>query len=492
MNRKHWMKKLVLAMAAAAIPAAVCTSAMAQLPIPTDAKAACPLTKEDLSGWYLSGAIAPNGFVKPADSLNFAIDPKNPHCSFYRWSAQMFLWLTSPTSGTGGRVFDSSVFLDVGQQNGKRVMIPHTPGTVKNFAVRSSQVGPRGKLIAVADDGSITEIETGQAGGNGTLMAQNGSLVYYSVQVNNVYADFFTGSSQGAFNPPIDQFPTTPTDLKQIIAFASSNGRNLPAANALTMEIKSSWVEASSVDADDYVTMTATIPTYDFTQAPNPNWPQVGTKTTTLAMVGMHVVGSVNGHPEMVWATVEHLNNAPNDTYSYTAQDGSTKTVPFSTANPSGKDWLFCAKDAVAPFNVETLVTDSGKIALPTPDPNRPPVVGKPPVPSNTIRSFAWGASSDTGVDDLTEVISLNNSLQQLLPDGDVRKNYALIGAVWTGGGIPGVDNQGADSLGSTQLANATMETYFQKSTMNCFSCHQGGQLKGLSHIWGSLTPLSK
>lgn len=489
MNRKHWMKKLVLAMAAAAIPAAVCTSAMAQLPIPKDADAACHLTKENLSSWYVNGVIEPDGVVKPADSVNFSLGTP-PECSFYQWSAQMFLWLTSPTSGTGGRVFNSPVFYDVGFQDGKGIMIPHSAGTLKNFAVRSSQVGPRGKLIAVADDGSITEIETGQAGGNGTLMAQNGSLVYYSVQVNNVYADFFTGSSQGAFNPPINQFPTTADQLKQIVNFADSNGRSLPAANALTMEIKSSWVEASSVDVDDYVTMTATIPTYDFSKAPNPDWRPTGTKTTKLAMVGLHIVGSVQGHPEMVWATVEHLNNAPNDTYIYNAQDGTKKTVPFSPANPSGKDWLFCSKNAKSPGNVKTLSTaNDGSGAI------KPEVDGNSPVPSDTIRSFAWGAwgaSSDSGLDNVTQVVSLNNSLQQLLPDGDVRKNYALIGAVWTKGGIPGVDQSGADPIGSTQLSNATMETYHQVGSFNCFTCHSGGALKGLSHIWGSLTPLSK
>lgn len=485
MNRNRWTKSLLCAMAAS-ISAAWCPKAMAQLPIPTDAQAACPLTKEDLSAWYQSGTITLDGLVKPADSLNFSLGT-NHHCSFYQWSAQMFLWLTSPTSGTGGRVFDSPVFYDVGFQNDKGIMIPHSSGKVKNLAVRSSQAGPRGKLIQVADDGSISEIGTGQALGNGTLMAQNGSLVYYSVQVNNVYADFFTGTSQNAFNPAINQFPTSPDQLKQIMIFAKSNGRDLPAANALTMEIKSSWVEASSVNTGDYVTMTATIPTYDFTQAPNPSWLPTGTKTTQLALVGMHIVGSVKGHPEMVWATVEHLNNAPNGAYNYTAQDGSTKTVAFSSVNPSGKGWLFCANDAELPGNVENLTTDPKTQEI------VPSSGSQSPVRSNTIRSFAWGgAPTDLGQADITQVVSLNSSLQQLLPDGDVRKNYALIGAVWTNGGIPGVDQSGADPIGSTQLSNATMETYHQVGCFNCFTCHSGGALKGLSHIWSSLTPLSK
>ncbi|MDT7543037.1 MAG: hypothetical protein QOE33_2941 [Acidobacteriota bacterium] len=64
-----------------------------------------------------------------------------------------------------------------------------------------------------------------------------------------------------------------------------------------------------------YVTMTATIPTYN---KANPNlWTPTGQKTVQLALVGMHVVGSTVGHPEMIWATFEHFGNTPNAAYSY-------------------------------------------------------------------------------------------------------------------------------------------------------------------------------
>ena len=63
--------------------------------LPTDAGSSCAtsLTPVEFNGWFESGAVSLNGAVKPASSVQF---PDVPNCSFYKWSEQMFLWLTSP------------------------------------------------------------------------------------------------------------------------------------------------------------------------------------------------------------------------------------------------------------------------------------------------------------------------------------------------------------------------------------------------------------
>ena len=66
------------------------------------------------------------------------------------------------------------------------------------------------------------------------------------------------------------------------------------------------------------------------------------------------------------------------------------------------------------------------------------------------------------------------------LAAGDVRANYFLLGATWTNGAIPGA--AGAVVKGSLTLSNTTMETFIQ--SRNCFLCHRGGALQGLSHIY--------
>jgi len=61
-----------------------------------------------------SGAVSLNGAVKPANSVLF---PDTPNCSFYKWSEQMFLWLTSPAppkyGSSGGLVMNTPAFFDV-------------------------------------------------------------------------------------------------------------------------------------------------------------------------------------------------------------------------------------------------------------------------------------------------------------------------------------------------------------------------------------------
>src|SRR2546429_7097703 len=98
--------------------------------IPSDAATTCTVGPTDFAHWFESGTPSLNGVVKPADSLNFV---DQPNCSFYRWSEQMFLWITSPAPptycGGGSRVFDSSAFFDVSPPDpntGQRTFIPHT------------------------------------------------------------------------------------------------------------------------------------------------------------------------------------------------------------------------------------------------------------------------------------------------------------------------------------------------------------------------------
>lgn len=483
--------------------------ANAQNPLPPDPETKCTLTPAQFASWFASGKVTPNGIVKPADSLNFKA---NSLCSFYQWSTQMFLWLNSPAYGTGGRVFDSPVFYDVEAVGKNFVLVPNTVGRIRTLGVRSAQVGSNGKQLAVNAAGVVSDVETGQAGGSGTLLSQNGSLVYYSIHVNDVFAYMVTGIKSTPPQINLTGFPTTAADLKQITDYASQQ-LHKPVFDpmALAMELKISWVDAATVpNLQDYITMNALVPTYDFSVPPvNGVWPTGPVQPKLLAMVGMHVVGSVAGHPEMIWATFEHVNNAPNGAYSYRNAAGTVVNVPL---NPQGK-WLF-SNGTANPFNVENLKTVTSPVA----GIQQVNSSGAKPVASNTIRSFPWGgAQGNAGVENNTEIISLNNAVIGMLGN-DVRKNYVHVGSVWTGGQIPPTGASGgaapvpipgpAQSIGSVLLSNATMETYHQvivnpptyapATGFNCFSCHNTGtstassaNLSQLSHIWSTLQPLN-
>jgi hypothetical protein len=569
------------------------TPALAQT-IPTDAQTTCTVPGSTFLGWFqpasvVGGHVVVDGIANPANSVTF---PNSPNCSFYQWSMQMFLWLTSPAPseyGGGARVFDSPVFYDVSPPDamGTRTFIPHTPGLIRFLGVREAQLGPdrlpvvvdktgrmfeveapqvapsgkpiilnragnavevesatiengkavfrdkAGKTIAgakpalrpqlsivrpsqlqirnanvlqrfniggipvfVNSAGAVIDVEQGQAGGGQVLQAQNGSLIYYATMVNDVYAYFLTGAKNGGITPMPTQFPTTQAQLNQIKAFATAHSKTLPDDIALAVELKTSWIEAAGLpNIGNYITMSATVPTYDKT---NPaQWVANGQKTVQLALVGMHVVGSTAGHPEMIWATFEHFGATPNGTYTYNATTGTNpKTVTQSTAGT----WLFSATNSTGPFNVAHMRLSGTSIV---------PIGTNSISPSDTLRIKPWGGASNASPNPLdatvaasnTEIISINHSVSTQMPTGDVRDNYYMTGATWTIGGAapsgnfgnPG--NPGGNAVGTSQLNNTTMETYQQGNPplntpgSNCFFCHSSNTTN-VSHIYGGLQPL--
>jgi hypothetical protein len=137
-----------------------------QSTLPADAGSSCnsgpqALTPAEFNSWFVSGAVSLNGVVKPANSVTF---PDIPNCSFYKWSEQMFLWLTSPApksyGGGGGLVMNSPVFFDVSLPNasGEREFLPHVPGRIRAFNLRMAQKGVL-DLPVVAEKGSFRLLE---------------------------------------------------------------------------------------------------------------------------------------------------------------------------------------------------------------------------------------------------------------------------------------------------------------------------------------------
>lgn len=245
--------------------------------------------------------------------------------------------------------------------------------------------------------------------------------------------------------------------------------------------MKSAWVLAAGLpNPDSYITTTATVPTYNQSNANL--WTPTGQQTVKLALVGMHVVGSTAGHPEMAWATFEHVGNTPIATYSYNST-GGLKTV---TQNNSG-NWLLAGNGSAGPFNV-------AHMAFTGPAGTPPDSIQSEPSftisPSDTMRVEPFGVPG-TNTFENTEVISMDSHVLSMLASGDVRANYFMTGATWTAfGSNPSNTNLG---VGTNQLANAAMETYAQGS--NCFGCHQNINpsprvTTEVSHIFDGLQPL--
>src|SRR5207245_1535875 len=112
--------------------------------------------------------------------------------------------------------------------------------------------------------GNVIDVEPGQADGASVLIAQNGSLIYYAIAVNEVFAYFRTMQGDPFPLPSTLRFPTMMSELNTITEFAANHGRTFVDPVALAIEVKTSWIEATGVpNPDDYITIMANIPTYD-------------------------------------------------------------------------------------------------------------------------------------------------------------------------------------------------------------------------------------
>ena len=324
------------------------------------------------------------------------------------------------------------------------------------------------------------------------MSRSNNSLVYYNIMVNDVYVAFskMVTDIHPTFFSSNSLFPTTDVELDSIKSYGSKHG--IPIVDTdnrvLAMELKTSWVEATNLtNPEDYVKTVATIPNYVPDPTSTGTWIRNGTRTTTLALVGMHVVGSVKGHPEMIWSTFEHVNNTPNaDGFDYTKNNGGTGNIATGLGNA---DFLFCESTAnlISSFNVPHIISDlnfrlTGANNF---------IVSQ----SNTIRNqpFGWGGRLPSGgnpiphnpvdilnvEDSNAQLIALNTDATNRLLTNDVRKKYFQVGATWSS---KFKNNQQA---GTIRLSNSTMETYTQAISnniisttgggLNCFSCHNAG-----------------
>jgi hypothetical protein len=294
----------------------------------------------------------------------------------------------------------------------------------------------------------------------------------------------------GTSVPANVMFPTTQGELDTITNFASAHGRTFIDPEALAFEIKTAWIETTGLANPGYITMSADTPTYDKS---NPQRSvKNGHKTATVALVGMHVVGSATGHPEMIWATFEHLGNAPDDAYSYRNSIGGTTNVPQSTAGT----WLFTPSGSAGPFATDSRQFASGADIVAT---NAATPIG----PDTIIRHKAWGAASDVSPNPLknpaasnSEIISVNNSVRGVLTAGDVRKNYIMTGSTWLIAGSFPFSSFNTTQVGTSKMSNMSMETFTQGSspaaagTLNCFDCHPPGKTNAVSHVFSDLKPL--
>jgi len=362
------------------------------------------------------------------------------NCQFYQFSWQWFLSLAQPSStSSGDRVFETLNVFQPGENN----QCSGPKATGKAAAAKALFVRLRKPTLATIQP--VTPGELNQATGQ-PLYDQNGNIVFYNVFYN-------------------------PTECQATSAGYKPN----------TVEIKISWRK-----------LTAPDPTY-YTMEANVN----GTPML-LGLVGFHLVINTALHPEFVWATWEHVANDPDCI--------NPEPAPASGWSFISKTCSACSASCGTSCNLLKCAPASCKVNATPPKIKNPPLTG----PANQVcRAFNDGTDPGpmtNGNNNDTNRFNIDTLNQQIpmgylaaLPDGNPMKiwqNYRMVGGLWTNGGVPSTGTN--VQRGSLELANTTMETFFQQSPNNCFTCHRyvapppatNNPLK-VSHIICALLPTS-
>jgi hypothetical protein len=392
-------------------------------------------------------------------------------CPFYRGAWQNFLLAMAPDPTSGEPAIKGMATIDDVFQSAT----PHAPR------------GTSGRAW-------LGDIK--QAGGRQILIDQNGHTIYYGIHVNPAFADFVAANGL-----------TTVDGLKN-----ADPQLFFPAG---VVELKSAWQEVDGDDATlgDYVNTKAWVPTLSQQNGQileDKDHP----REITARLLALHVVFTLPGHPEFIWATFEHSTGAPD----LTAADGKRNVAPLdprdqnpSLTDPNNKmDMTVVSNMDYLLYHAGTTL-QQGNTAVEEKDLTLDPATQKFGQTTSVYRMFPGSKSNTTHPDDA--ITSLNFNVETLfamkagdLDPADKRGHYRLVGAVWmdkpryfavnmaiandlssplidAAGGQQAfetaIQNDGSDSpfsilAGEDRLSSTAMESFTQApvSFPNCFSCH--------------------
>ena len=351
------------------------------------------------------------------------------NCIFHQWSWQKFLWLTVPDTNK-------------------------TPLFLRDASIM--QVDPYMNAVTVASGTSLTlsSSEYKQAGSSGILQSNpnfnNGSsaTVYYAIfmneTMNTAAKNYGTEIANGTLKP----------DNSEVFPVGS-------------FELKTSWIPTSAIPQSD-------IGNYYTTNA------SVDGTTTEVALLGMHVVGVVENHPEFIWATFEHNSLAPAFDWTKGTASADTEKLLFQTGTVSNLDGITWAGSSPKVKSEAYTLFEYGVPRVEGSDPD-----------TNFMETSQSEPENYNNIDYINKCVADNLS--------DVWNNYAYTGSIWINtdgltsaqqialikkeGYSLGSATPNSVARGSLNSANISMETYTQtfesslseieaSNLTNCLSCH--------------------
>ncbi len=288
-----------------------------------------------------------------------------------------------------------------------------------------------------------------QAGTMGILVAQNNRGVYYSQHVspqmyNQIIADNWNNAAGIAGEDPSATFDVGNIEYKAAWAIVD-DGFTVP--NAYVTKALIPELSIQVVDG---------VPTFGV--GANPNYTEA-----QVALVGLHVVGWVNGHTEAVWASFSPIGIAPVVKHGTKPDEPvSTTSTPFYTANTTLAD----CNQTNAPVQSLDVTTQQFSIA------------------TQVCQNYQSGTVKGLSPDNVKHIAEVNASAKAQIPSDNVAGGYFEIGAVWSSSDKPGVSKLNStfqtELFGSNVLSNPVIETFTQteQAQHNCFSCHNSLQFQ--------------
>jgi hypothetical protein len=434
-------------------------------------------------------------------------------CQFYRPAWQRFLVATQPIGGVPAFLRYPSF---------SQIFKEASGGTNRSSSEqqRTLELFPRNMQRPNHSTPSQQELlDKNQAGLNGVqggyLIDQHGRFVFYQIHVNPAFLQFLknqhldTEAGIRAIN--IDANPPSKEGTAlQELTFLGSDDDIHAGVNTNIVEYKSAWmIVDAKTPPENYFVVSARAPHFVvkggvLTQEKVNGVPR--TDPVKVALLALHVVFTLPGHPEMIWSTFEHV---------HATRDGQMErdNAPAAPDNPS---FLVNTPDKeISPYNfplykahtLRSKANNSRPLSdiVQFWDENSQSFTKGETIQTSVFRPFPGSktdgspANPDHGED--SEVAQINDHAttmfkearaKRLISAADERQNYRLVGAIWldqpASGPTPSFvrkkrfaidENQSTDDVvqtiaGEGRLGSTAMESFteFDGGAPNCFSCH--------------------
>lgn len=387
---------------------------------PTASAASPPAANEDCP---ISAEWFPN---TPPVRMFLPAPHPDTECPFYRGAYQNYLVAMQP-GANGVPAIASYATID-------DAFVSATPHAPRNTAGRAW-------LGAVR-----------QAGYRSVLVDQDGHTLYYGIHMNQAFVDFIRANNlqtvngilnvnpQLSFPPGLVEFKTAWKDIDP----ADFPGGKVPPPGGYP---------GDPGDYSNYITTTAWVPhlSKDPTTGiivEDPNHPRL----IRVALVAIHSVFTLPGHPEFVWGSIQHVNLGAVDQTSSTVQGITIYGAPDSQPDPTATPVITTSDGGPGDPNnlhVSTVLSQNDfllyKGGTPENLANQPYTAQQlnfdeasqsfTGQQNSIYRMFPGSKSQQVGPD--TAVLSLNANLTALARQQrtsgamDIRLNYHLVAAIW-------------------------------------------------------------